>query len=113
MLPAVGLQQGEQVGDAVRAGGFQNPLRVIDEQCARRIEGMQLLQAVPECLLLLGRLQIVRDDHAVEPVGDIHFRHFDIQRLAMRIRHHHHVQLAGAQFFEKFQCKGPHAYHVL
>ena len=87
--------------DAVAARAVEHRQAVVDQQRAHRIEGLDLLQALPEFLLLLGRAQRMRTDYRIEARAESRARHFQRHALVMRIGRQHHAAAAGAHRIEK------------
>ena len=109
---AVRLQQREQVTDSIVARGVQHRLGVVYEQGVLGIEGVQLLQPVPEVPIFLGGVEIVGDHHPIEASADIDFAHLDVQRFWMGIGHQQYIEVSAAQPVQKIPGMGTHTDHM-
>ena len=84
-LATVGLQQRKQMANAEFVRGVEHRRRVVDQQRARRIEGVRCAQAPPKFSVLFRMREIVRANDAVKPALDAGVRHFDVETFAMRV----------------------------
>jgi hypothetical protein len=83
--------------DAVPSCAVEHRQAVVDQQGARRVEGLDFAQPLPELLLFLRRAERVRTDDGVEVRREPGLRHLQRHALVVRVGRQHHAAAAGAQ----------------
>src|SRR5690606_22598950 len=112
-LPAVGLQDRQQVANAVGAGRAQYGGAVVDKQRARGIERLQFPQLCPEIEVFLGHAEVMGGHQTVEILIELGNGQLEIQALAMGVGDEDDPVMAVAQLTQKILDVGPKRNQVL